>query len=66
MKQLSGFMVLKMDGGTRVSYTYTEINSETGEEISANNKESFHVVDGEMKQYTEGAWNYIQKNKLGE
>ena len=34
MKQLSSFMVLNIDGGDRVTYTYNEINDSTGEPIS--------------------------------
>lgn len=48
MKQLSGFMVLSINGGDRVSYTFDEINDTTGEPISTNNKQSFFVVDQEM------------------
>lgn len=48
MKQLSSFMVLSINGGDRVSYTFDEINDTTGEPISTNNKQSFFVVDQEM------------------
>ena len=44
MKQLSSFMVLNIDGGDRVSYTYNEIDDNTGEPLSQNKKENFWVV----------------------
>ena len=47
MKQLSSFMVLNIDGGDRVSYTYNEIDDNTGEPLSQNKKENFWVVDKE-------------------
>ena len=47
MKQLSSFMVLNIDGGDRVTYTYNEINDSTGEPISRNNKGNFYVVNDE-------------------
>lgn len=53
MKQLSGFMVLSINGGDRVSYTFDEINDTTGEPISTNNKQSFFVVDQEMADAVE-------------
>lgn len=53
MKQLSGFMVLSISGGDRVSYTFDEINDTTGEPISTNNKQSFFVVDQEMADAVE-------------
>jgi len=45
MKQLSSFMVININGGDRISYTYDEVNDETGEPVSQNNKKSFYVVN---------------------
>lgn len=64
MKQLSSFMVLNINGGDRVSYTYDEINGETGDSISQNNKKSFFVVDSQLKNEIENIRNYIRNNKL--
>lgn len=49
MKQISGFSAISINGGTRVSYTYDEINDTTGELVSQNNKKSFCVVDSGMQ-----------------
>jgi len=64
MKQLSSFMVLNIDGGDRVSYTYNEINDETGEAISVNNKKNFYAVDSELEYHINAIRDYIKVNKL--
>lgn len=64
MKQLSSFMVLNVNGGDRISYTYDEINEETGEPISQNNKQNFYVVDNDLKSYIESIRTYIREHKL--
>lgn len=66
MKQLSSFMVLSVNGGDRVSYTYDEIDPDTGDLISSNNKESFFVVDSKMKGHINSIRNFIANNKLAE
>ena len=66
MKQLNSFMVLTVGGGDRISYTYDEINENTGEPISTNNKANFYVVDQELKANIEAVKTYIRTNKLGE
>lgn len=64
MKQLSSFMVLNIDGGDRVSYTFNEIDDETGEPLSQNNKGSFWIVNEELKNHVNELRNYIKNNKL--
>ena len=64
MKQLSSFMVLNIDGGDRVSYTFNEIDDNTGEPISQNNKGNFWIVDKELKEHIDAIRNYIKDNKL--
>lgn len=64
INQLSSFMVLSIDGGDRVSYTYNEINSDTGELISTNNKKNFYAVDTELQGHIEAIRDYIRENKL--
>lgn len=66
MKQLSSFMVLNMNGGDRVSYTYDEINADTGEPISTNEKKSFYAVDATLQKHINAIRNYIRENKLVE
>lgn len=65
MKQLSSLMVLNVNGGDRVTYTYDEINDETGEPISQNNKKSFYVVDETLRTSINAIREYIRENKLG-
>lgn len=64
IKQLSSFLVLNVSGGDRVSYTYDEIDSDTGELINANIKESFFVVDNDLRAHIEAVRDYIRENKL--
>ena len=64
INQLSSFMVLNIDGGDRVSYTYNEINADTGEPVSTNNKKNFYAVDPEIKAHIEAIREYIRTNKL--
>ena len=64
MKQLSSFMVLNIGGGDRISYTYNDINDESGELISANNKANFYAVDPELKTHIEAIREHIRVHKL--
>ena len=64
MKQLSSFMVLNINGGDRISFTYDEINPDTGEPISQNNKQNFYVVDSTLRGHIEAIRDYIRANKL--
>lgn len=66
MKQLSSFLVMNVNGGDRVSYTYDEINDETGEVISANNKGSFFAVDAALKEQIDQIREYIRTKKLND
>jgi len=64
MKQLASFIVLNINGGDRVSFTYDEINEETGEMTSSNNKENFYAVDAELKGHINAIRDYIRQHKL--
>lgn len=66
IKQLSSLMILNVNGGDRVTFTFDEIDSETGDAISQNNKQSFYAVDQELKQHIENVRNYIREHKLEE
>lgn len=63
MKQLSSFMVMNIEGGDRVSYTYNEL-SESGDLTSSNNKKSFFALDPELSTHIEAIRRYIRENKL--
>lgn len=64
MMLLSSYMVLNVSGGDRVSYTYDEIDDNTGDPVSQNNKRSFFAVDPELRQHIEAIREYIRANKL--
>lgn len=66
MKQLSSFMVLNINGGDRVSYTYDEVDEETGDLTSTNNKESFFVVDNSLRAHIEAIRDYVREHRLAE
>lgn len=66
MKQLSSFMILNVDGGDRVTYTYNEIDGNAGEIISRNNKGNFYVVDDELKGHIDAIRDFIKDNKLND
>lgn len=66
IKQLASFAVLSVNGGDRISYTYDEIDAETGDVVSANNKGSFFAVDPALKGKITQIRNYIAENKLSE
>lgn len=65
-KQLASFAVLNVNGGERVSFTYDEIDAETGDMISSNNKGNFFAVDENLKKDIEDIRAYIQEHKLTE
>lgn len=48
MKILTGFAIIKDSVGHRVTYTYSNVD-EQGTIVSSNNKESFVVMDKEVK-----------------
>lgn len=66
MKQLSSFMVLNIDGGDRVAYTYNKIDDSTGEPISRNNKGNFYIVNDELKEHVKAIRDFIKDNKLND
>ena len=63
MKRLSSFMVMNIEGSDRISYTYNEVDKDTGEPISDN--KSFYAVDQTLSEHINAIREYIQKNKLG-
>lgn len=64
MKQLSSFMALSVNGGDRISFTYDTIDETTGDMIDTNTKESFFVVDEDLRAHIEAVRNYIRTHKL--
>lgn len=66
IKQLASFAVLNVNGGDRVTYTYDEIDADTGDMISSNNKGNFFAVDSALKKGINAIRSYISENKLSE
>lgn len=66
MKQLNSFMILTVGGGDRVTFTFDNINDETGEPISSNNKANFYAVNQDLKNHINAIKEYITTNKLGD
>lgn len=66
IKQLASFAVLNVNGGERVSFTYDEIDADTGDMISSNNKGNFFAVDADLKKDIEDIRTYIQEHKLAD
>lgn len=66
MKQLSSYMVLSVSGGDRISLTFDEINAETGDVESTNNKATFFVTDADLRGHVEAIRDWIRQNKLAE
>lgn len=66
IKQLASFAVLNVNGGDRVTYTYDEIDADTGDMISANNKGNFFAVDASLKDEIVAIRTYIAENKLSD
>lgn len=64
MKKLSSFIVLNVDGSDRITYAYNEIDEQTGNFISQNNKANFIVVDEALREHIEEIRDYISKKKL--
>ena len=64
MKILTSFSIIKMSEGLRLSYTYTEIDPNTGITINNNIQESRFVVQEELKTSSNNIMNYIESNFL--
>lgn len=66
IKQLASFAVLNINGGDRISYTYDEIDAETGDVVASNTKGNFFVTDTALKGKITAIRNYIKENKLND
>lgn len=66
MKQLSSFMAINVNGGDRVSFTYDIIDDETGNVVDVNKKESFFVVDDDLRASINEVRDYIRQHKLSD
>jgi hypothetical protein len=59
-------MVINVNGGNRITYTFDEVHDETGELISQNNRGNFFVVDDTLRKHVEAIRKYIGENKLND
>lgn len=66
MKLLTSFTKLTTGEGIRVAYTYSEVNDETGEVISQNNKGSFIALAPTLKQNLNAVDSFIEEHYLSE
>lgn len=64
MKQLSGFMVMDIRGGLLVTYTYDEIDDQTGKIISSNNNGQFYAVEQSLSFHINSIQDYIRNDVL--
>lgn len=63
-KILTSFMNLSTGEGSRIAYTYSEVNEETGEVVSQNNKGNFLVMNDDVQAHLDAVKKYIQDKYL--
>ena len=64
MKLLTSFTKLTTGEGIRIAYTYSEVDDNTGEIISQNNKGSFVAMNPALKGHLTAVDNYISEHYL--
>lgn len=62
MKQISGFSVIGINNGLRLTYTYDELNDQ-GELVSQNVRKSLYIMDDETKESAQTIFDFIQKKE---
>lgn len=65
MKKLTSFTKLITSEGTRISYTYSEIDKEGGIQ-SQNNRGNFIVTDSSLQEHIDAVDAYINGHRLKE
>lgn len=63
MKKVTSFTHLITGEGSRIAFTYSEMN-ESGDLISQNNKGNFVAMDQELSTHINAINDYINRNKL--
>lgn len=66
MKQLSGVQLLNVNGGDRIDFTWYEVDDETGDILSTNNKGNFIVTDAALGAHIEAIREHIRSKKLSQ
>ena len=57
-------MILNVNGGKRVSFTYDEVDDKTGEPISTNNKKSFYATGEVLQGHIAAIFDEISANHI--
>ena len=65
-KVLRAFQVIEKDGIHAVSVTYNEIDTETGEPIKQNAKDSFYAMDSSLAGSIDAVIDYINTNRFNQ
>lgn len=63
-KILTSFMNLSTGEGSRIAYTYSEVDENTGNIISQNNKGNFLVMDDDVQAHLDTVKKYIRDKYL--
>lgn len=63
-KILTSFMNLSTGEGSRIAYTYSEVDENTGNIISQNNKGNFLVMDDDVQAHLDVVKKYIRDKYL--
>lgn len=63
-KILTSFMNLSTGEGSRIAYTYSEVDENTGSIISQNNKGNFLVLDDDVQSHLDAVKKYIRDKYL--
>ena len=63
MKKVTSFMAIKTGEGMRLSYTYSEVDSESGNIISQNNKGNFIVMDSNLLAAVNAIFDFTEKRE---
>lgn len=65
-KILTSFMNLSTGEGSRIAYTYSEVDENTGSIISQNNKGNFLVMNDDVQKNLDSVKDYIKNNFLSQ
>lgn len=64
MKKLTSFMNLNTGEGSRIAFTFSEIDESTGMVTSQNNKGNFMILDETVHGHVDAIRKYISDNYL--
>ncbi len=64
MRQLNGFLAMRVGGGIRITSTFDLIDDNTGELLSSNNTDTFVAVDPSLIKDISDVENYLIEHRL--